>query len=38
MSPYYRQVRAKVGNDLSLIPAVAAVIRDASDRLLFGGA
>ena len=34
MSPYYQQLRAKVGHDLLLCPSVAAVIRDAAGRLL----
>jgi 8-oxo-dGTP pyrophosphatase MutT (NUDIX family) len=34
MSPYYRALRLKLGRDLLLIPAVAAVIHDADGRLL----
>ncbi|HUQ52222.1 MAG TPA: NUDIX domain-containing protein [Gammaproteobacteria bacterium] len=34
MSPYFRQLRAKIGHDLLLLPAVAAVIRDSDGRLL----
>ena len=34
MSPYFEQLRARVGHDLLLMPAVAAVIRDAHGRLL----
>jgi 8-oxo-dGTP pyrophosphatase MutT (NUDIX family) len=34
MSPYFRQLRAKVGHDLLLLPGVAAVIRDGEGRLL----
>jgi 8-oxo-dGTP pyrophosphatase MutT (NUDIX family) len=34
MSPYFQQLRAKIGHDLLLIPGVAAVIRDARGRLL----
>jgi 8-oxo-dGTP pyrophosphatase MutT (NUDIX family) len=34
MSPYLRQLRAKIGSDLLLVPSVAAVIRDAEGRLL----
>lgn len=34
MSPYYRQLRAAVGTDLLLMPAVAAVIHDELGRLL----
>jgi 8-oxo-dGTP pyrophosphatase MutT (NUDIX family) len=34
MSPYFKQLRAKIGHDLLLMPGVAAAIRDASGRLL----
>jgi 8-oxo-dGTP pyrophosphatase MutT (NUDIX family) len=34
MSPYFKRLRAKIGNDLLLMPGVAAVIRDSSARLL----
>ncbi len=34
MSSYYRQLREKVGVDLLLIPAVAAVVRDEHGRVL----
>ncbi|MCL2021173.1 MAG: NUDIX domain-containing protein [Betaproteobacteria bacterium] len=34
MSPYFKQLRAKIGHDLLLMPGVAAVIRDAYGRLL----
>jgi 8-oxo-dGTP pyrophosphatase MutT (NUDIX family) len=34
VSPYFKRLRAKIGHDLLLIPGVAAVIRDASGRLL----
>jgi 8-oxo-dGTP pyrophosphatase MutT (NUDIX family) len=34
MSPYFKQLRAKIGHDLVLMPSVAAVIRDSSGRLL----
>src|SRR5688572_19408976 len=34
MSPYFRQLRAKIGHDLLLTPSVAAVIRDSRGRLL----
>ena len=34
MSPYFRQLRSRVGHDLLLLPAVAAVIRDHHGRLL----
>jgi 8-oxo-dGTP pyrophosphatase MutT (NUDIX family) len=34
MSPYFRQLRSKIGHDLLLVPAVAAVIRDADGRIL----
>ena len=34
MSPYFRELRAKVGHDLLLLPGVAAVIRDGRGRLL----
>ena len=33
-SPYFRQLRCKVGRDLLLLPGVAAVIRDAAGRIL----
>jgi 8-oxo-dGTP pyrophosphatase MutT (NUDIX family) len=34
MSPYFKQLRAKIGHDLLLVPGVAAVIRDSTGRLL----
>ncbi|RYD68628.1 MAG: NUDIX domain-containing protein [Verrucomicrobiaceae bacterium] len=34
MSPYYQRLRASVGTDLLMIPAVAAVIHDEAGRLL----
>jgi 8-oxo-dGTP pyrophosphatase MutT (NUDIX family) len=34
LSPYFRQLRAKVGHDLLLMPSVAAVIRNAEGRVL----
>lgn len=34
MSPYYRALRARIGTDLLLIPAVAAVVRDDRGRVL----
>lgn len=34
MSPYYQRLRAAIGTDLLLIPAVAAVIHDDAGRLL----
>jgi 8-oxo-dGTP pyrophosphatase MutT (NUDIX family) len=34
MSPYFQQLRARVGHDLLLMPSVAAVIHDANGRLL----
>jgi 8-oxo-dGTP pyrophosphatase MutT (NUDIX family) len=34
MSPYFKQLRARIGHDLLLMPGVAAVIRDAQGRLL----
>lgn len=34
MSPYYRGLRERIGSDLLLIPAVAAVVRDERGRLL----
>jgi 8-oxo-dGTP pyrophosphatase MutT (NUDIX family) len=34
MSPYFRNLRAKIGHELLLIPSVAAVIRDESGSLL----
>jgi len=34
MSPYYRALREYVGNELLLIPAVAAVLRDDQERVL----
>nr|WP_226895521.1 NUDIX domain-containing protein [Luteolibacter marinus] len=34
MSPYYRKLRAAIGNDLLIIPSVAAVIHDGLGRLL----
>lgn len=34
MSPYYQRLRASVGNDLLVIPSVAAVIHDDTGRLL----
>jgi 8-oxo-dGTP pyrophosphatase MutT (NUDIX family) len=35
MSPYFRQLRSKIGHDLLLVPSVAAVIRDPEGRVLF---
>jgi 8-oxo-dGTP pyrophosphatase MutT (NUDIX family) len=34
MSPYYRELRARTGTELLLIPAVAAVVRDDQGRVL----
>ncbi len=34
MSPYYQQLRARVGTTLLLCPSVAAVIHDAGKRIL----
>lgn len=34
MSEFYRRVRERVGSDLLLIPAVAAIIRDEDGRIL----
>jgi len=34
MSPYYRALRERMGTELLLIPAVAAVIRDEHGRIL----
>jgi 8-oxo-dGTP pyrophosphatase MutT (NUDIX family) len=34
MSPYLTALRAKIGNDLLLLPAVAVVVRDRGGRLL----
>ena len=34
MSPYYRELRSKVGKQLLLVPSVAAVIRDRGHRIL----
>lgn len=34
MSPYYQRLRASVGSDLLIIPAVAAVIQDEDGKLL----
>jgi 8-oxo-dGTP pyrophosphatase MutT (NUDIX family) len=34
MSPYYRDLRARLGHDLILYPAAAAVIPDADGRIL----
>ncbi|WP_053959379.1 NUDIX domain-containing protein [Sulfobacillus thermosulfidooxidans] len=34
MSPYYQQLRKKIGNDLIFNPAVAAVIHDKEGRVL----
>jgi 8-oxo-dGTP pyrophosphatase MutT (NUDIX family) len=34
MSPYLSRLRAKIGNDLLLLPSVAAVIQDDAGRLL----
>jgi 8-oxo-dGTP pyrophosphatase MutT (NUDIX family) len=34
MSPYFRELRSKIGNGLLLSPGVAAVIRDGDGRLL----
>ena len=35
MSPYLRRLRAKIGNDLLLLPSVAAVIQDEAGRSCF---
>ena len=34
MSPYYQRLRAVIGSDLLIVPAVAAVIHDEDGRLL----
>lgn len=34
MSAYYRELRAKIGHDLILYPAVGGIIRDTADRIL----
>ena len=34
MSPYFQQLRARIGHDLLLLPSVAAVIRNSDGRLL----
>ncbi|MBP6013840.1 MAG: NUDIX domain-containing protein [Alphaproteobacteria bacterium] len=34
MSDYIRTIRAKIGNDLLMLPSVAAVIRDDAGRIL----
>ena len=34
MSPYFKQLRGRIGHDLLLMPSIAAVIRDAQGRLL----
>jgi 8-oxo-dGTP pyrophosphatase MutT (NUDIX family) len=34
MSPYFKQLRARIGHDLLLMPGVAAAIHDAQGRLL----
>jgi 8-oxo-dGTP pyrophosphatase MutT (NUDIX family) len=34
MSPYYRALRQRLGTELLIIPAVAAVVRDAGGRVL----
>jgi 8-oxo-dGTP pyrophosphatase MutT (NUDIX family) len=34
MSPFYRELRAKIGNDLLLIPGVAGIIRNDAGELL----
>jgi 8-oxo-dGTP pyrophosphatase MutT (NUDIX family) len=34
MSAYIRRLRSKIGHDLLLLPSVAAVIKDAEDRIL----
>ncbi|MET3289916.1 UNVERIFIED_CONTAM: ADP-ribose pyrophosphatase YjhB (NUDIX family) [Brevibacillus sp. OAP136] len=36
MSPYYRDLRQKLGNQLILVPAVVAIIRNEIDEILFG--
>ena len=36
MSPYMRELRSKVGNQLLAVPAAAVAIRDAEGRLLVG--
>jgi 8-oxo-dGTP pyrophosphatase MutT (NUDIX family) len=35
MSEFYRSLRERVGHDLLLVPAVAAIVRDGSGRILF---
>jgi 8-oxo-dGTP pyrophosphatase MutT (NUDIX family) len=35
MSDYYRSIRRRVGNDLLMVPSVAAIIRDDRGRTLF---
>ncbi|MEZ4702499.1 MAG: NUDIX domain-containing protein [Rhodothermales bacterium] len=34
MSPYYQQIRVRIGHQLMMVPSVAAVIRDEEGRLL----
>lgn len=34
LSPYLASIRAKIGHDLLVLPAVAVVVRDAAGRLL----
>jgi 8-oxo-dGTP pyrophosphatase MutT (NUDIX family) len=34
MSPYYRQLRAKIGTQMLLVPCVAGLVHDAEGRLL----
>jgi 8-oxo-dGTP pyrophosphatase MutT (NUDIX family) len=34
MSPYFKNLREKIGNDLLLIPSVAAVVTDGEGRIL----
>lgn len=35
ISPYLKQLRARIGHDLVLMPAVAALIRDPAGQVLF---
>ena len=34
MSPFYKNIRARIGNDLLLLPSVAALIRDSKGAIL----
>lgn len=36
MSEYYKSLREKIGNDLIFMPAIAGVIRNEKDEILFG--